>query len=271
MVDTARRRTAGRGGADEGGFLGAAVAAAVAVGGGVGGADADGGGHAVLAERHWHGPGAGRLAQEALTEDGGEHLAELAADGAVDEEVDAGVERHQQSVDMLEGHEEVVGEDLVAPVHGDVEGDEDPQRVAGDEDEDDGHHHPADVQHVHAGAAPSSARPAQPQPHLGLVLQHAAPVGGQEVDEEGVEDDEDDDGQEGGQGDVGDVHGRVVGLVQAQLRGQQRAGAAQVRVGHVLEELGEVEEEGGEEDAQDGPLGPLEGADHLGVHHEAQR
>ena len=67
------------------------------------------------------------------------------------------------------------------------------------------------------------------------------------------------------------MHGHVVGLVQAQLGGDQRSRVVQVRVGHVLEELGEVEEEGGEEDAQDGSLGPLDGAHDARVHHEAQR
>ena len=93
--------------------------------GGVG-ADADSGGHAVLAEGDGQGPGAG-LAQQALAEDGHEHLSELAADGTVQQEIDAGVEHDEQVVDVLKGPEQVVREDLVAPVHGDVERHEDAQ------------------------------------------------------------------------------------------------------------------------------------------------
>ena len=74
--------------------------------------------------------------------------------------------------------------------------------MAGHEDQHHGHHHTADVQHVHAGraAAAAAASPvAQAQTSLpGLVLQHAAAMRGQEVDKETVEDGEGDDGHQGG-------------------------------------------------------------------------
>ena len=296
----------------------AAGAARVAVGVVVLGAQRQRRGHALISERDGrgssgtagsgpafiprrlatHGPGgagpAGAGQPPAAEEDGGEHGPELAADGAVDEEVDAGVERDQQPVDVLEGDEERVGEDVQAAPHRDVERHEHAQRVAHHEHQHHRHHHAAHVQHVHARAAHAApatttsttnttttttttiagtcaslpqAQPGRLAP--GLVSQHASAVRGEEVDEEAVEDDEGGDGQKGGEGDVGHVHGRVVGLVQTQLGRQQRSGAAQVRVGHVLEELGEVEEERGEEDGEDDPLGPHQREHQAGMHHEA--
>lgn len=216
-------------------------------------------GGTVLTQRHGRGPGV--FTTQAPLKNADERLAELAADGAVEDEIDAGVDHDQEGVDVFEAHKGRYLEHPVPAFGSDGQRQENSHGMAHDEYQHSGHDDGADMKHVHGGHVGGGR---------GFVAQHPPAVSGQEVDEEGVGHDQQENRDDCRQRDVGDVNVHVVGGRVDQVSGQQDLCGVEVRVGHVLKELAEVESEGQQEYGDDDQPGLLDGADQPGVKHEAK-
>lgn len=103
--------------------------------------------HAVLTQRY--GRGAGVFTQQLPFEDNDERFAKLAADGTVEQKVDAGVDHDEQSIDVLQCYVRGLLEHKLPSSGSYGESQDNTHGVADDEDKNCGHHNGADMNHIH--------------------------------------------------------------------------------------------------------------------------